>query len=111
MKTAPLFLFVLALTAGCVTGDFDAPPEQSSTPTATTNQAKYAERWECTQSKYTNEILVVATVEEGRESGTVAVAGVTHKAHFKVAGFNRRWDFGPVEHPGRYAFLIEPDGD
>ena len=26
--------------------------------------------------------------------GQVSVAGVTHKAHFRIEGLNRRWDFG-----------------
>jgi hypothetical protein len=29
---------------------------------------------------------------------------------FEVAGFNRRWDFGPKSHPTQYAFVIKPDG-
>src|SRR5215831_21209550 len=113
MKLYHSVLFVLALTTGCATGNVDSPPEQPSTPTATVvrptdtvRQAKPVETWECRQGGH--DILVVATVDDGRRTGTIAAAGVTHEAQFTVAGFNRRWDF-PKEDP-RYSFLVEPGG-
>lgn len=75
---------------------------------STVVQAKPVEIWDCQQ--FTDEIVVVATVEDGRLTGTIAVSGVTHKARFSVAGFDRRWDFGPKEDPHRYAFTIQPNG-
>lgn len=39
--------------------------------------------------------------------GEVSVAGITHDTRFKVAGLNRRWDFG---RDMQYAFVIHPDG-
>lgn len=39
--------------------------------------------------------------------GEVSVAGITHDARFKVAGLNRRWDFG---RDMQYAFVIYPGG-
>lgn len=42
--------------------------------------------------------------------GFVVVAGTSHNALYSVQGFNRRWDFGPSDRPGNYAFIIEPDG-
>jgi len=75
-------------------------------------QAKPVEKWEC--KDYSADgwktILVTATVDNGRETGTIAVAGVTYYAAFHVAGFNRRWDFGPKSDPVLYAFVIKPDG-
>ena len=75
---------------------------------------KIIEEWECIdKSDYfsqNNPILVVAKVFEGRRSGTIEVAGVTHKSRFRVAGFERRWDFGLSGSSFTYAFIIEPNG-
>ena len=74
---------------------------------------KPIEIWQCQQNSYDNwsNILVVATVEEGRNSGEITVAGVTHTASFEVEGFDRRWDFGTKDNPVRFAFVIKPNGD
>ena len=71
------------------------------------------ELWECQQKSYGDwsNILVVVSVEEGRQAGAVAVAGITHRAQFRVDGFDRRWDFGSKEDPYRYAFVVRPNGD
>lgn len=76
-------------------------------------QAKPVEKWECRDYAADNwkTILVKATVDSGRASGTIEVAGVTWYASFQVEGFDRRWDFGPKDYPTRYGFAIEPDGD
>jgi hypothetical protein len=75
-------------------------------------QAKPVEKWECKEflADGWKKILVTATVDSGRASGTIAVAGVAWYTAFGVEGFNRRWDFGPKDHATRYAFVIEPDG-
>ena len=75
-------------------------------------QAKPVEKWECKDFSADGwkSILVTATVDSGRASGTTTVAGVTWYTDFQVQGFNRRWDFGPKDHPTRYAFVIKPDG-
>ena len=75
-------------------------------------QAKPVEVWECRDFSADNwkSILVRATVDSGREAGTIAVAGVTNYTTFHVAGFDRRWDFGPKTNPALYAFVIKPDG-
>ena len=75
-------------------------------------QAKPVEKWECKDflADGWKTVLVTATVDSGRASGTITVAGVTWYTDFEVQGFNRRWDFGPQDHPTRYSFVIEPDG-
>jgi hypothetical protein len=74
---------------------------------------KPIETWQCQQHSYDDwsNILVVATVEEGRRSGEITVAGVTHTAIFQVEGFDRRWDFGTTDNPVRFAFIVQPNGD
>ena len=75
------------------------------------------EAWECAEINdglllpNWNNILVKATVLEGRENGKIEVAGIIQEAAFAVAGFNRRWDFGlsPNGTYG-YAFVMEPNG-
>ncbi|MDL1870125.1 hypothetical protein FBQ98_11945 [Gammaproteobacteria bacterium PRO6] len=70
------------------------------------------EVWECAEYYQRSEILVTATVDEGRTSGSILVAGVKHNAQFEVKGFDRRWDFG-LARDGTfdYAFIISPNGD
>lgn len=71
------------------------------------------ETWECVDgSDYEwKNILAVATVDSGRTSGTITVAGVTHRTAFHVEGFMRRWDFGERQGGGyRYSFQMQPDG-
>ena len=55
-------------------------------------------------------IVVVATINEDGATGTIKVAGVTHKAVYGVEGFNRRWDFGWAGDSHTYAFVIKADG-
>jgi hypothetical protein len=78
-------------------------------------QANPVEKWECKDRfEYDGwkSILVTATVNSDREHGTIAVSGATHDARFRVAGFNRRWDFGPKRDGSfLYAFVIEPNGE
>jgi len=75
-------------------------------------QAKPVEKWECKEflADGWKTVLVTTTVDSGRASGTITVAGVTWYTAFEVQGFNRRWDFGPKDHRTRYAFVIKPDG-
>jgi len=75
-------------------------------------QAKPVEKWECKDflADGWKTVLVTATVDSGRASGTITVAGVTWYTDFEVQGFNRRWDFGPKTDPALYAFVINPDG-
>ena len=42
--------------------------------------------------------------------GTVSVAGIAYLAQFRVAGFDRRWDFGEGD-IFKYSFVIHPDGN
>jgi hypothetical protein len=83
-----------------------------STNASAIAQAKPVEVWECRDFSAANwkSILVRATVDSGREAGTIAVAGVSYSTTFHVAGFDRRWDFGPKTNPALYAFVIKPDG-
>lgn len=69
--------------------------------------AEIIETWTCTEH-YEIDVLALAYVDKGRESGQIKVAGVTHKAKFSVKGFERRWDFGLSSD---YAFVIEPNGN
>ncbi|MEZ4282295.1 MAG: hypothetical protein R3F21_22045 [Myxococcota bacterium] len=56
-------------------------------------------------------IVVIATIDDGGELGTIKVAGITHKARYHVEGFDRRWDFG-LQDDGtfNYAFVLKPNG-
>ena len=54
------------------------------------------EEWECADGRSIpdwNKILVIARVFEGRQSGNIDVANITHEARYQIAGFNRSWDF------------------
>ena len=77
--------------------------------------ANTVETWTCKDILGTGPVLVTAKVNKGRTTGEIDVAGVTHKTHFVIEGFNRRWDFGRVTTGKRkgdykYSFIIEPDG-
>ena len=83
----------------------------SATASAMAQKAEPVERWECrdfTASNW-NSIIVTATINDDRTTGTVVVAGTTWYTSYFVEGFDRRWDFGPKEHPARYAFVIFPN--
>lgn len=74
--------------------------------------AEPIEIWECRDvNSMTGELLVTAVVNQGRKTGSIDVAGVTHHTRFYVDGFERRWDFGLTKDGSyRYAFTIEPNG-
>jgi hypothetical protein len=56
-------------------------------------------------------VLVVASISEDGETGTIKVARVTHEAIYDVDGFNRTWVFGYDEDMETgYMFRMEPDG-
>ena len=73
------------------------------------------EKWRCFDGKYTvSENSTVLVELSGRiatgetvGSGQIWVGGVVWDAVFKIAGFNRRWNFGEEL---KYSFIIEPDG-
>lgn len=74
-----------------------------------------AETFECKAGEYPSsgaKVVVTATINEDGETGTIMVAGTTQNASYSVAGFDRRWNFGPAraEYDYRYAFVIKPDG-
>lgn len=83
-----------------------------STSTAAQSQP---ETWRCKDGfswDSTTEILVVATINEDRETGTIAVAGTVHDAVYVVHGFERRWGFGEKLRGDsyRFVFAISPNG-
>lgn len=73
-----------------------------------------AETFKCKSGTYwdSSKIVVIATINEDGESGTIKVAGVTYQARYKVKGFDRRWDFG-LQDDGTfdYAFILKPGGN
>lgn len=73
-----------------------------------------AEAFNCQAGRFWKDnakIVVVATIDEGGEFGTIKVAGVTHQARYRVEGFDRRWDFGlQDDNTFSYAFVLKPDG-
>jgi hypothetical protein len=74
-------------------------------------QAETVETWVCTEH-YKNDVLAIAYVNKGRNSGKIKVAGVTHEADFGVKGFERRWNFGlSSDFTYDYSFIIEPNGN
>ena len=89
----------------------------SLTLTAALILAAPVETWECKDrydfSDSWKNILVVATIDSGRTTGSVTVAGDTQSAQYRVAGFQRRWDFGPMKKNGgfTYSFIIDPNGE
>lgn len=75
--------------------------------------AANAETFRCQSGTYwsdTKKVIVTATINEDGITGTIKVAGVTHKAAYRVAGLNRRWNFEPSGNTYLYAFVIRPDG-
>lgn len=70
-----------------------------------------SETWNCTQSEYTEDVLLTATIHDSKTTGQIEVAGTTHTARYLVEGFDRRWDFGLNDGSYTYAFVISPDGD
>jgi len=70
------------------------------------------ETWKCenTLSSDIAGVVVKALVFDGRESGRIEVAGVSHTTIFRIDGFYRRWDFGFSGTSYNFAFIISPDG-
>ena len=78
------------------------------------------ETWRCFARNDYNKATALFTlvrVRSGSEDlistyGEVSVAGTTYSTSFRIAGLNRRWDFGSDESRDGYpyAFVIEPDG-
>jgi hypothetical protein len=73
--------------------------------------AAVLEEWECKDFISPANVLVTARINDGRTTGAISVAGVTHQTDFLVAGFDRRWDFGKRRDGYyTYSFIISPDG-
>ena len=78
------------------------------------NRGMTTEKWQCLDRlDFSNKTVLVGLTRvagdsEDRGFGEVSVAGVTYRALFQVAGFDRRWDFGEELN---YASIIRPDGD
>ena len=72
------------------------------------------ERWRCFATSDYNKTTALFTLTRVRigseEIGKVSVAGTIHPAFFRIAGLNRRWDFGYGWDGYPYAFVIKPDG-
>ena len=72
------------------------------------------EKWRCFEYlRFDNKAVLVRLTRETKNSvdlgfGEVSVAGVTYQAFFRVAGLDRRWDFGDE---ANYSFIIQPNGD
>lgn len=76
--------------------------------------ADVIETWKCTDKfSSSGKILVIAKVNTGRKTGAIHVAGVEHKALFRIAGFAREWYFGPktIRKTHSYTFELRPNGD
>ncbi|NRB39647.1 MAG: hypothetical protein HRU20_14450 [Pseudomonadales bacterium] len=68
-----------------------------------------AERWECKLSDATDwdDIIIVASIENGHKSGYLWAAGVTNDSLFQVKGLDRNWSFTANEAGGYdYTFVI-----
>ena len=61
--------------------------------------------WECTEPNGT-EILFIAQVNEGEETGQIKVASIIHDASVHVGVFFRRWDFGLNESGTMYNYAL-----
>lgn len=78
---------------------------------STASYSATIKEWECRDFISPADVLVTATVNDGRTSGSISVAGVTHMTAYRVAGFDRRWDFGEAEDGSyTYASIVSPDG-
>ena len=73
-------------------------------------------KWQCFATSDYNKTTALFTLTRVRsgsgEFGEVSVAGTTYSASFRIAGLNRRWNFGYDESEDGYpyAFVIKPDG-
>lgn len=74
------------------------------------------EIWRCFATSDYNNKTALFTLGRKRmgssEFGRVLVASTTQRASFRIAGLNRRWNFGDDESGDSYpyAFIIKPDG-
>ena len=74
------------------------------------------EIWRCFATSDHNRKTALFTLTRkragNRDYGWVTVANAAHVASFRIAGLNRRWDFGDDESGDSYpyAFIIKPDG-
>ncbi|VUX56210.1 exported protein of unknown function [uncultured Woeseiaceae bacterium] len=73
-----------------------------------------AETFRCQEGAYwqsSGTVVVVATINEDRITGTIKLAGATYQAKYHVQGFDRRWDFGlNAEYEYDLALVISPSG-
>jgi hypothetical protein len=74
-----------------------------------------SETFKCQSGTYWHDakkVVVVATINEDGETGTIMVAGTTHNTTYKVEGFERSWRFGKAPSGGMraYLFTLMPDG-
>ena len=74
-------------------------------------KSEVIETWECTEPKGT-EILFIAQVNEGGETGQIKVANITHDAFVDGSVYFKRWDFGLDESctTYNYALVIKSEG-
>ena len=70
--------------------------------------AAAAEVFECREENVDSyPILVVATVNDDRQTGVIEVAGTSYETRYGVNGFDRTWVFGE---DNEFGFIIEPSG-
>jgi hypothetical protein len=74
-------------------------------------KSEVIETWQCTEPNST-EIIFIAQVNEGGETGQIKVASITNDAFVHGGDFYRRWDFGLNERSTmyNYALVIKSDG-
>ena len=74
-------------------------------------KSEVIETWECTEANDT-EILFIAQVNEGGETGQIKVANMTHDAFVHGGVYFRRWDFGlnEIGTMYNYALVIKSEG-
>ena len=71
-------------------------------------QAAAAEVFECREGNMDSfPVVVVATVNDDRETGLIEVAGTSYETQYSVNGFDRMWVFGK---DNAFGFMIEPSG-
>ena len=72
----------------------------------------FGETFECRDpaGDKSSPVLVVATVSDDRESGTIEVARVKYEATYWVNGFDRVWAWDYDDEAPQFLFIIEPNG-
>ena len=56
-------------------------------------------------------IVLRATINDDKETGTIQVSGVLYQTTYSVEGINRRWDWDMQEDSSYdYAFVLKPGG-